>query len=93
MNIAITAGVTAGITESGVLTLMSPHGAPYFYAPEASAIWIALRQSGGDVHAAAAELAAACEVDVREAHQLIEQYVTVWQQAGLVCTSIVPGSG
>jgi hypothetical protein len=93
VNIAITAGVTAGITETGVLTLLSPHGAPYFYAPEASAIWIALRQSGGDVHAAAAELQPAWEADVREVRQLIERYATAWQEAGLVCTSIAPGSG
>jgi hypothetical protein len=93
VNIAITAGVTAGITESGVLTLMSPDGAPYFYAPEASAIWIALRQSDGDVHTAAAELKAAWETEAREVRSLIEQYVAMWQQAGLVCTLIVPGSG
>ncbi|MEU1366578.1 hypothetical protein ABZ454_10620 [Streptomyces sp. NPDC005803] len=87
MNIEIEAGVTAGIAEDGALTLLSPQGAPYFYAPEASAIWIALRQSGGDLRAAAAEVGAACGTDVAEVRHLMEEQVLDWQRAGLVKVS------
>jgi hypothetical protein len=84
VNIVVEAGVTAGIAEDGVLTLLSPHGAPYFYAPEASAIWIALRQSGGNLLEAASELGAACETNVSDVRRLVEEQVIDWQRAGLV---------
>jgi hypothetical protein len=88
--IAIGAGVTAGIAEDGTLTLLSPHGAPYFYAPEASAVWIALRQSRGDLCAAAEELGAAWGADAAQVAQLMRKQVSDWQGAGLVTTSSLP---
>ncbi|MEU6848031.1 hypothetical protein ABZ930_39875 [Streptomyces sp. NPDC046716] len=90
MYIVIAAGVTAGITEGGLLTLLSPHGVPYFYAPEASAVWIALRQSGGDLSSAAAELGDAWGADVSDVHRLMEQHVADWRRVGLVRTSAAP---
>ncbi|MFF3909701.1 hypothetical protein ACFYZJ_27835 [Streptomyces sp. NPDC001848] len=90
MNIVIEAGVTAGIAEDGALTLLSPHGAPYFYAPEASAMWIALRQHGGNVRAAAAVLGSAWGVDVSAVRRLLQEQVTDWQRAGLVKSSPAP---
>ncbi|WP_307804919.1 hypothetical protein [Streptomyces sp. VRA16 Mangrove soil] len=74
-----------------MLTLLSPHGVPYFYAPEASAIWIVLRQSGGDLACAAAELGDAWGADVSYVRRMMEQHVADWRRAGLVQTSAAPG--
>ncbi|ALO99604.1 hypothetical protein SHL15_8665 [Streptomyces hygroscopicus subsp. limoneus] len=90
VNIVIEAGVTAGIAEDGALTLLSPQGAPHFYAPEASAMWIALRQHGGDVRAAAAVLGSAWNADVSAVGRLLRKQVTDWQRAGLVKASPTP---
>ncbi|MCX5355821.1 hypothetical protein [Streptomyces mirabilis] len=90
MDIVIEAGVTAGIAEDGALTLLSPHGAAHLYAPEASAMWIALRQHGGDVRAAAAVLGSAWDVDVSAVRRLLQEQVTDWQRAGLVRSSPAP---
>ncbi|POX57934.1 hypothetical protein C3492_40675 [Streptomyces sp. Ru62] len=87
MNIVIEAGVTAGIAEDGALTLLSPQGAPHFYAPEVSAMWIALRQHGGNVRAAAAMLGSAWDADVSAVRRLLQEQVTDWQRAGLVKTT------
>lgn len=90
VNIVIEAGVTAGIAEDGALTLLSPHGAPHVYAPEACAMWIALRLHGGDVQAAAAVLGSAWNADVPAVRRLLLEQVADWQRAGLVKTSPEP---
>jgi hypothetical protein len=90
VNIVIETGVTAGIAEDGALTLLSPHGAPHVYGPEASAMWIALRQHGGNVRAAAAVLGSAWDADVSAVHRLLQEQVTDWQRAGLVKISPAP---
>ncbi|MGW2464039.1 hypothetical protein ACWC2M_34405 [Streptomyces sp. NPDC001761] len=90
MHIVIEPGVTAGIAEDGALTLLSPLGAPYSYAPEASAMWIALRQHGGNVLAAAAVLGSAWNADVSAVRRLLHAQVADWQRAGLVKASPEP---
>ncbi|MGW2035466.1 hypothetical protein [Streptomyces spinosus] len=90
MHIVIEPGVTAGIAEDGALTLLSPLGAPYSYAPEASAMWIALRQHGGNVRAAAAVLGSAWNADVSAVRRLLHAQVADWQRAGLVKASPEP---
>ncbi|MEV5956148.1 hypothetical protein AB0M11_20645 [Streptomyces sp. NPDC051987] len=90
MNIVIEAGVTAAIAEDGALTLLSPHGAPHVYAPEASAMWIALRQHRGNVGDAAAVLGSAWDADVWAVRRLLQEQVTDWQRAGLVRTTPAP---
>jgi hypothetical protein len=84
VNIVVVAGVAAGIAEDGALTLLSPDGAPYSYPPEASAMWIALRQLGGDLRAASTALGDAWEADASMVRRLMEEQVSDWQQAGLV---------
>jgi hypothetical protein len=57
VRVVVQPGVSAFVSRHGVLTLVSPRGTQYSYSPEVTAMWIALRQYGGDLDAAAKRLA------------------------------------
>ncbi|MER6982266.1 hypothetical protein [Streptomyces carpinensis] len=89
MDVVIETGVTVAVADDGVLCLVSPDGAPYFYTPAATAMWIVLRRNFGSVRDAATTLAQAWEADSSAVRLLIEQQVGDWQEVGLVSTSTV----
>ncbi|MFF5408278.1 hypothetical protein ACFY8K_35695 [Streptomyces misionensis] len=84
MRIVVQAGVTAAVSPGGELTLISPGGVRYFYTPEATAMWIALRQHDGDLDAVTYTLGQAWAVSVDRLRDLIEERVSDWQELGLV---------
>lgn len=86
MHMMIEAGVTVGVAEDGVLCLVSCDGAPHFYSPAATGMWIALRRSGGNLESAAAALQSAWGVDSAEIRLLIEEQVGSWERDRLVRT-------
>ncbi|MET8564053.1 hypothetical protein ABZV75_27075 [Streptomyces flaveolus] len=89
MDVVFETGVTVTIAQDGVLRLGSCDGKAYSYAPEATAMWIALHRSFGSVQDAATALAAAWETDSSVVRELIEKQVCEWQEAGLVRATAV----
>jgi hypothetical protein len=82
--VVVRPGVGVEIAADGTLILVSPEGTCHVYPPEATAIWIALRQHGGDITAAAERLAAAWASETVLLRLEIDEYVDNWQRAGLV---------
>lgn len=89
MRVTVEAGLRASISAEGELTLVTLCGTRLpSYVPEATAVWIALRQHGGDCGAAARALANCWATDVSEISQLVDACVTRWQSDGLLrCSS------
>ncbi len=85
MTVTVEAGLRAMISTDGELTLVAPCGTRSpSYAPEATAVWIALRQHGGDSDAATRALTDFWVMDVSEISRLVDACVTRWHDDGLV---------
>lgn len=76
--------VSATVAEDGELVLSSAEAGEVWYAPDATAIWVALRQHGGDPEAAANRLAEVWEVKPVRVFSWIMDLVWEWCDAGVM---------
>ncbi|GGM22423.1 hypothetical protein GCM10010129_78390 [Streptomyces fumigatiscleroticus] len=77
------ADVVARVLPSGALVLTDGQRRVH-YLPEATAMWIALREQGGEALAAAARLAAAWDEDPELVHTELMRMVEQWGRTGFL---------
>ncbi|MDX3372274.1 hypothetical protein AB0D47_37275 [Streptomyces sp. NPDC048376] len=63
---------------------LSPDGRPFIYDTDRTAMWIALRQCGGNVRMAAREIAFLWQADETVIRSEIELAVSDWENDGLI---------
>ncbi|WP_331728076.1 hypothetical protein [Streptomyces sp. NBC_01176] len=77
-------GVLLTILESGEMLFHAPGGNWSLCPPEATAMWLALQEQGGNAHAAADRLAGVWGLNPAVIHQELMQRVDEWNLAGLL---------
>ena len=77
-------GLSLTLLDSAEMVLHAPGGNRSLCPPEATAMWLALQEQGGDAHAAADRLTGVWESNPAILYKELMERVVEWDLAGLL---------